>query len=333
MDSSGRGGVMVAGRRVSPTKCRIWTFHVRSEDSINTVSCASLIRSMQKHGQRLPALARHRVSADGAEFELIYGARRLFAAQHLGIDLLIEVRDIGDRAAVIEMDIENRPREDISPYDRGLNYSRWLRAGYFINQVELAKELGVSEARVSRLLKYAELPAVVVAAFHSVRDIREEWAVRLANTCRDPKFRGDVMRRARERAATSRRGSAQCMYDGLLRGTGIDRVKEQTHDKVIRGSSGKALFRIAFRAKTLHVILPRADLAADALDEITRRITGVLEQSGVSARAPVETRHSARSVERAARTPQLASRAGLPPLGRSQEVAIDVEGDTACLHG
>jgi ParB/RepB/Spo0J family partition protein len=331
MDISGRGSVAVAGRLVSPTKCRIWTLHARSEDSINSVSCASLIRSMQKHGQRLPALARHRVSADGAEFELIYGARRLFAAQHLGIDLLIEVRDMGDRAAVIEMDIENRPREDISPYDRGLNYSRWLRAGYFRNQVELAKELCVSEARVSRLLKYAELPAVVVAAFHSVRDIREEWAVRLANTCRDPKFRGDVMRRARERAAMTRRGSAQCMYDALLRGTGIDRVKEQTHDEVIRSANGKPLFRIAFRPKTLHVILPRADLAAEALDEITRSIAGVLEQSGASARVPVETRHSGRLVERAARASLLTSRAGSPRRGRSQEVAIDMEGDAGCL--
>lgn len=268
-------------RLVNPSKCKVWALHVRSEDSINISSCASLIRSMHTHGQRLPVLARQRSSAEGTEFELIYGARRLFAAQHLGIELLVDVRDMDDRGAVVEMDIENRPREDISPYERGVNYSRWLRMGYFKNQAELAKELGLSEARVSRLLKYAELPTVVVAAFDSVRDLREEWAVKLANTCRDPKLRGDVMRRARERAASPRKTSPQCLYDSLLRGAGVSVVKSRPRDEVIKSSTGKPLFRIAYRAKTLHVILPRMDIAPEALNEITRSITEVLDSASV----------------------------------------------------
>jgi ParB/RepB/Spo0J family partition protein len=248
---------------------------------------------MRKHGQRLPVLARRRASPEGAELELIYGARRLFAAQQLGVELLVEVRDIDDRNAVIEMDVENRPREDISPYERGVNYSRWLRAGYFKNQVELAKELGLSETRVSRLLKFAELPTVVVAAFDSVRDIKEEWAVRLANTCRDPKLRSDVTRRARERAASPRKGSPQCLYDSLLRGAGDDVIKRRARDEVIRSTSGRPLFRIAFRANTLHVILPRAGIAPEALEEITRSITEVLEQCS----SLVGPRHARRQLE------------------------------------
>lgn len=269
---------------VNSSKCKVWALHVRSEDSINTATCASLIRSMRTHGQRLPVLARQRACAEGTEFELIYGARRLFAAQHLGIELLVDVRDMDDRGAVVEMDIENRPREDISPYERGVNYSRWLRMGYFKSQSELAKELGLSEARVSRLLKYAELPTVVVAAFDSVRDIREEWAARLANACRDPKLRGEVMRRARERAASPRKTSPQCLYDSLLRGAGVNVVKARPRDQVIKSASGKPLFRIAYRAKTLHVILPRADISSEALNEITRSVTGVLDSASVAQR-------------------------------------------------
>jgi ParB/RepB/Spo0J family partition protein len=256
----------------------MWMLHVRSEESVNTTSCASLITSIRKHGQQHPALARMRVTPEGTEFELIYGARRLFAAQHLGIDLLVDVREFDDRAAVIAMDIENRPRQDISQYERGVNYGRWLRAGYFKNQLELAKELGISEARVSRLLKYAELPAIVVAAFDSVRDIREEWAVRLANICRDPKRRDDVVRRARERTVATRRSSPQCTYDALLRGAGLDVVKDRARDEVIRGSSGKPLFRIAFRAKTLHVILPRADITPATLSQIMENLAGALDR-------------------------------------------------------
>jgi ParB-like chromosome segregation protein Spo0J len=209
---------------------------------------------------------------------LIYGARRLFTAQQLGVDLLVDVRDIDDRAALIEMDIENRPREDISPYERGVNYGRWLRAGYFKNQMELAKELGISEARVSRLLKYSQLPAVVVAVFDSVRDIREEWAVRLANKCRDPKQRSDIMRRARERAAAPRKNSPQCIFEALLRGATAKTIKESSRDEVIRGSNGKSLFRIAVHAKTLHVVLPRAEVSPEILEDITRAVAAALER-------------------------------------------------------
>jgi len=265
-------------RLVSPSKCKVWTLHVRSEESISAASCASLIRSIRTHGQRHPVLARMRNSIEGTEFELIYGARRLFAAQQLGVELLVDVRDMDDRAAVIEMDIENRPREDISPYERGVNYARWLRAGYFKNQMELARELGISEARVSRLLKYSELPAVVVAVFESPRDIREEWAVKLANECRDPKLRGDIMRRARERAASSRKSSPQCSFDALLHGAKA--CEDPARDEVVKGSNGRSLFRVAFHAKTLHVVLPRTAISPEILQEITRGIAAVLEQPG-----------------------------------------------------
>jgi len=269
-------------RRVSPAKCKMWSLHVRAEDSINLASCASLIGSIRRHGQRHPVLARPSRCSEGPEYELIYGARRLFAAQQLGIDLLVDVRDIDDRCGLIEMDIENRPREDISPYERGVNYSRWLRAGYFKNQMELAKELGISEARVSRLLKYSQLPAVVVSVFDSVRDIREEWAVRLANKCRDPKLRTDIMRRARERVASPRTSSPQCIFDALLCGAAEKTIKESSRDQVIKGPNGKSLFRIAVHAKTLHVVLPRANVSPEILDDITRAVTAVLRADALN---------------------------------------------------
>lgn len=279
-------------RRVSPAKCKMWALHVRAEDSISPASCASLIASIRRHGQRHPALARPRYSTEGTEYELIYGARRWFSAQQLGVDLLVDVRDIDDRAALIEMDIENRPREDISPYERGVNYGRWLRAGYFKNQLELAKELGVSEARVSRLLKYSQLPTVVVAAFDSVRDIREEWAVRLANKCRDAKLRIDIMRRARERAASSRKISPQCIFDALLRGVGEKVIKDSSRAEVIKGTNGKSLFRIAVHAKTLHVVLPRAEVSQAILDDITKAVAAALERRSPASGARRTSRKS-----------------------------------------
>jgi hypothetical protein len=87
-----------------------------------------------------------------------------------------------------------------------------------------------------------------------------------------------VMRRARERAASPRKLSPQALYDSLLRGAGVDVVEHRMRDQIVKGANGKALFRIAFRAKTLHVILQRTQLAPEVLDEITRNIVEALEQ-------------------------------------------------------
>jgi len=132
-------------RLINPFKCRMWDMHDRLGESVDVKSCALLIESLQKHGQKLPVLGRIAAGGGECEYELIYGARRLFASQHLGIDLLVDVRDFDNRAALIEMDIENRVRADISPYERGRSYRRWLSAGYFRNQAEMAKALAVSE--------------------------------------------------------------------------------------------------------------------------------------------------------------------------------------------
>lgn len=282
---------------VKPSQCRLWTLHARSEEHLCKDSCADLAESVRKHGQRHPVLGRKIATRDGAEFEIIYGARRLFVARELEIDLLMEVREIDDRCALIEMDLENRAREDISPYERGQNYARWLRAGHFKNQAELARELGISETRVSRLLRYAELPAAVTGAFHSVHDIREEWAVVLANACRDNKVRQDIVRRARERAA-SNDFSPQRTYDTLLNGS---RAAYKERSEVVKSSKGEPLFRVASRSNTFHLILPRAKVAPATLRRITQELSAILEQCIAS-----DSRKPARKIDVVAAQPSTA---------------------------
>src|SRR5262245_42306724 len=136
--------------RINPFRCRMWSLHDRMPDEGGSAAARQLTESFRLHGQRQPALGRRIPLSsrnDGVEIELIYGARRLAAARELGMDLLVEVRDIDDRSALIEMDVENRIREDISPYERGLSYRRWLRSGMFATQSDLSKALGVSEAQ------------------------------------------------------------------------------------------------------------------------------------------------------------------------------------------
>lgn len=259
--------------RIWPSRCTIWKMHSRSDEFVCSRSCKDLIESIRANGQRHPVLVR---PTSGNSYELIYGARRLFAALELGVELLARVTELDDRAALIEMDIENRPRADISPYERGLNYGRWLRAGYFGNQVEMADALGISRAQICRLLRYAELPAAIVGAFPSPLDIRQGWAVRLANALREQEGRNAMIRRAKKIAASpDPRRTPQAIFDALLRGA-RENVVEQRRTEVFKDATGAPLFRLAVLSDSVHLILPRYDTAPKILERITNEVAAIL---------------------------------------------------------
>lgn len=263
--------------RISPFRCRMWAMHDRINDDGDSTATRQLIESIRTHGQKHAALGRRLTDGGLEEVELIYGARRLAATRELGIDLLIDVRDIDDRSALVAMDIENRLREDISPYERGLSYRRWLQTNLFSTQAELAKALTVSEAQVSRLLRYAELPAAVVAAFSSHRDIREDWAVVLARTCKDPAHRDGVYRRARHLSAMSIRPAAPEIYNHLVCGNTRVCARTREKDDVVRGRSGDALFRIGIRNRAIHLILPRVRVSKETLTDVVEDLRSRLD--------------------------------------------------------
>lgn len=259
---------------VDPAICRMWDLHDRLGEEIDADSCRSLIRSLQRHGQRHPVLARPNIAEHGYKYELVYGARRLFATRYLGMTLLVDVREFDDRVALIEMDVENRVRKDISPYERGLSYRRWLRAGHFASQTALARDLGVSEAQISRLLRYADLPAAVVAAFRSPRDIREEWAVALAKICSNAEERQKVVRRARGYTGSRRVYPPQAIYELLI---DAGNPQRRSRNDVVKTSGGSPFMQISYRAKSVHLILPRATATAAFLAEVTERIRTSVE--------------------------------------------------------
>jgi ParB-like chromosome segregation protein Spo0J len=208
---------------------------------------------------------------------LIYGARRLFVATVLNCELLVNLRTISDREAVIEMDVENRTRKDISPYERGLSYKKYIREGYFRSQSELSKALGVSQARVSRLLRFADLPSVVVSAFSSPLDIRESWAVTLADRLSDPSSRQRITEAARRLAALRYEVDADGTMKQLLASLAPGRkLRPTTRDEVVAANNGETLFRVSRRSRDVHVILPVSRISEKLLELIKEQLAEVL---------------------------------------------------------
>lgn len=268
---------------VSPFRCRMWTGHERLDTYINEHSCREEITSFLKHGQRLPVLGRPLHNDTTHDIELIYGARRLFIAQHLNFPLLIELREISDREGIIALDIENRQRKELSPYERGKSFSAWLRAGHFDSQDELARVLNVSASQVSRLLKLAELPNVVVNAFADPTQICENWGRDISAMWKNDESKSLVTAAARTIAKESPRPSAVKIYKRLLgagSGRSNKRLSESTNrDEVITDDVGKPLFRISTRTKDIALLLPMELVSNSSLSEIKSQITLILQRA------------------------------------------------------
>jgi ParB family chromosome partitioning protein len=264
---------------VSPFRCRLWALHDRLEEHVTEETCREEIESFLASGQRVPVLGRALKGDPDYDVELIYGARRLFVARHINKPLLVELSDIADRDAIVAMDIENRQRADISPYERGLSYSRWLRAGFFSSQEDVARQLNISASQVCRLLKLARLPAVVLDAFRSPLDIREEWGAELVDALNEERTRRATIHTARAIAARTPRLSSVEVFRELLAASANGRkIKSKPHDGVILDDQGRPLFRVRQQRSSIAILLPIQKVSANSMKAVCRAIADVLQK-------------------------------------------------------
>jgi ParB family chromosome partitioning protein len=263
---------------MNPFRCRMWQFHDRLEAHISEQSCRDEIESFSRHGQFVPVLGRSLHGDPSYDAELICGARRLFVAKLLNKPLAVELRTLSDRDALIAMDTENRLRKDISPYERALSYAQWIRSGHFNSQNDIARVLKISPSQVSRVLRLAQLPSIIVEAFDNPTEILEDWGISLLATLQDPATRHAVFAAARFIVAQSARHPAKEVYRQLLAAAAKGRkLKRRHHDVVVRGQNGAALFRIRHQRQWVALLLPLDRLGERTMRDISNAVTGILQ--------------------------------------------------------
>ncbi|ART61487.1 hypothetical protein CBP36_21200 (plasmid) [Acidovorax carolinensis] len=115
-------------------------------------------------------------------YEIVFGHRRHQACLELGMPVkAVIVESMDDKSLFVEMDRENRVRQNLSAWEQGRMYNNALQEGLFPSIRQLAQELGVNLSNASRSCKLAQLPDEVVNAFQSPLVLQVRWAKDLAD--------------------------------------------------------------------------------------------------------------------------------------------------------
>ncbi|NDZ17234.1 chromosome partitioning protein ParB [Variovorax sp. WS11] len=127
-------------------------------------------------------------AAGSPSFEIVFGHRRHQACLELGLPVLALVQpDMRDAELFVEMERENREREDLSAWEQGVMYMRALEQGLFPSAKQLAAAIDRDLGNIGKAMALAKLPGEVVRAFGSPLNLQFRWATPLKDAHqRDP---------------------------------------------------------------------------------------------------------------------------------------------------
>ncbi|OOZ38266.1 hypothetical protein BOW53_16105 [Solemya pervernicosa gill symbiont] len=266
-------------KEVPPSRCKMWSHHNRFYGLLNEASCADLIKSIRDQGQIQPAIVRKVDGDDAHDYEVICGARRHWVATRLAREIKIEVRDLTDEEAFLLSDAENRDREDISEYERAIEYRDALKLYYGGRQSEMAPKLGMNQGHLSKYIALADLPEEVVSAYPDPRWIAIRHAGKLRPLMKDSKLREKIIKAAESMSKVEegkRPANGNDVLTALLEAT--QKVKAETpKPKVIeiKSKAGKKMLKAITAANGEKTFLLSSNSNASK-EEILEAIGGLL---------------------------------------------------------
>jgi ParB family chromosome partitioning protein len=205
-------------RRIDPNEIGPSEWANRSQEAFTTADFAQLKKEIASAGGNVQPI-KIRPKKDPGEssirWEIVFGHRRHRACLELGIPVLATIEDgMTDQQLYIEMDRENRDRQDLSAWEQGMMYARALERGLFASNRQLASSLDVDLSQVGKALVLAKLPGEVIAAFASPLELQFRWATQFKDALqKDP---DGVLERARRIQQGPTRVSAAKVFAALI---------------------------------------------------------------------------------------------------------------------
>lgn len=203
---------------LDPASVRVSRWSNRLPDSYCSSAYESLKRDIQESGGNVQPI---KVRSAGNDYEIVFGHRRHRACLELGLPILAFIASVDDRTMWQEMERENRHRADLSPYEQGRHYKVALDSGLFPSIRSMALAIGVDASQAAKVVRIADLPTEVIAAFGSPDAIQVNWATALHRAIeRDPD--GIIDRAKRIGSATPPRAAASAVLEALTRDSGVE---------------------------------------------------------------------------------------------------------------
>lgn len=198
----------------------------RSSDSFASADFLALRDDIAQADGNVQPIKVRPLAGSTDRYEIIFGYRRHRACLDLGLPVLALVEQVNDKELFKEMERENRDRLNLSPWEQGRMYQQSLSEGLFASLGELSKEIGIDKGNLSKALRLAELPDVVVNAFPSPLDLQFRWAKLLNDAIQQAP--DDVLARAKRLSANKKdKRSSKEVLDILL-GVKSNAVFEQS---------------------------------------------------------------------------------------------------------
>ena len=209
-------------RRLDPTTIATSRWANREEAHFATEAFAKLKEEIAAAGGnvqpiKVRPIAERADAVDKPKYEIVYGHRRHRACLELGIPVLALVQQVmEDIDLFVEMERENRNREDLSAWEQGVMYMRALEQGLFPSAKQLGVAIDRDMSNISRAMALAKLPTEVVQAFGSPLNLQFRWATLLKDAHqRDPE---GLLATAREIASRNPRPSPAEVFAALTGG-------------------------------------------------------------------------------------------------------------------
>ena len=153
---------------------------------------------------------------------MVAGHRRLRAALELDretpagfrILALLDEQAAELKSIAMKMFRENKVRKDLTPYEYGRMFQKWIDAGVFKTQSEIAAATRLSQPSVSVYTAVYQLPKEIHQAFGDPGVIAMRWVQELAKALKD--HERETLARAREIARLNPRPEPQAVFEALL---------------------------------------------------------------------------------------------------------------------
>jgi ParB family chromosome partitioning protein len=134
-----------------------------------------LLEAIRERGQDSPILVRPHPATIG-RYMVVFGRRRLKAANMLGRKVRAVVKNLSDRDHVIAQGQENSARSNLTFIERAMYADALCRLKYDDDNAFVLAALAIDKATLSKMLSVASLPPKILAALGRAKGIgRDRW--------------------------------------------------------------------------------------------------------------------------------------------------------------